>query len=124
MEATTNQACAAIDLNDSLTFVRPYLKLVLTASYEANRRLSSGGVQPNLSVGIVKKLRISLPPKREQERIVDETALQLALIDRLESELDTQVQRVAALHSSILSAAFLGTLVAQDPEDQPSCHAP
>lgn len=41
IEATTNQACASIILNEQWASIKPFLKLVLTASYEANRRLSS-----------------------------------------------------------------------------------
>lgn len=90
------------------------------ASYEANRRLSAGGVQPNLSVGIVKGLLIALPPQNEQRRICDEAARQLSFIHDLEVEVERQDQRATSLRSAILAAAFCGKLVPQDPSDKPA----
>lgn len=118
LQATTNQACAAIVVKEELQTIRPYVKLALLASYEANRQLSAGGVQPNLSVGIIKALRITLPPVAEQARICEEVGRQIAFISRLESELDAPSKRLGHLRSSILSAAFLGQLVPQNPTDE------
>jgi len=120
IEATTNQACASIVLRETLQLVRRYVKLALTASYEANRRLSVGGVQPNLSVGTIKNLRIALPPDSEQARIHDESSRQLAFISHLEDELKEQRDHAESLRSSILAAAFSGKLVPQDPSDEPA----
>jgi type I restriction enzyme, S subunit len=120
IEATTNQACAAIALNESWKFVKPFLKLVLLASYEANRRLSSGGVQPNLSVGIIKRLPISLPPKNEQWRICEAVALQLSVIDQCDAALKRAQERSGYLRMAILAAAFSGQLAPQDPSDEPA----
>jgi len=120
IEATTNQACAGIVLNESWAFVKPFLKLVLKASYEANRRLSSGGVQPNLSVGIIKRLPVSLPPRNEQRRICEEVAAQLSLIDQLDAALSRGLTLGNRLRASILDAAFSGRLVPHDPADEPA----
>lgn len=120
IEATTNQACAGIVLNESWAFVMPFLKLVLKASYEANRRLSSGGVQPNLSVGIIKRLSVSLPPRNEQRRICEEVAAQLSLIDQLDAALSRGLTLGNRLRASILDGAFSGRLVPQDPTDEPA----
>lgn len=120
IEATTNQACASIVLHDELQFARPYLKMALTASYEANRRLSAGGVQPNLSVGIIKNLLVALPPVNEQVRICGEASRQLALIAHLGHQLEVHRRHSDGLRSSILAAAFSGKLVPQDPTDEPA----
>ena len=47
--STINQAIAAIIMEDSADDCRPYSKIFLHGNYEATRRLSSGGVQPNLN---------------------------------------------------------------------------
>lgn len=120
IEATTNQACAAIVVRDELVQIQPYIKMFLIASYEANRRRSVGGVQPNLSVGAIKDIRIALPPMREQARILSEADRQLASLDQLEHALVQQEHRTRSLRSSILAAAFSGDLVPQDPGEEPA----
>ena len=62
ISATTNQACAAIVMFEEFKERQPWIKLVLESSYERTRNLASGGVQPNLSLGLIKDLRIPLPP--------------------------------------------------------------
>ena len=70
LEATTNQACAAIVLMERLAVHRDFIKLVFEKSYDEIRELSAGGAQPNLNVGKVKASLIPLPPLSEQARIV------------------------------------------------------
>lgn len=120
IEATTNQACAAIVLEPAAEVDRRYLKLFLTARYDANRRLSSGGVQPNLSLNIIKNMVIPCPPLEDQRRIVAEVEQQLSLIDSLRAAVETAQKRSAALRRAILERAFRGELVPQDPADEPA----
>jgi type I restriction enzyme S subunit len=120
IEATTNQACAAIVLNPDSGCLPEYLKLFFAASYEANRRLSAGGVQPNLSVGIIKELDVPLPSIDVQQVVVSETARQLDAIDQLTQQLSGVSRRGQRLRSAILAAAFSGKLAAQDPNDEPA----
>lgn len=119
IEATTNQACAAIVLNDDAV-ARSYLKLFFGASYDANRRLASGGVQPNLSLGLIKNLRFPLPPLDEQHQIVANVEQQLSIIDAMARSIEAAASRSAALRRSILEQAFSGKLVPQDPSDEPA----
>ncbi len=67
IEATTNQACAAIILkNDcNVDFYFQYLK----SQYENIRDLSNSGGQENLSGGIVKSIQVPVPPLPEQQKI-------------------------------------------------------
>ena len=110
IEATTNQACAAIVLDERWQFVKPFLKLILMASYDANRRLSSGGVQPNLSVGVIKRLTVPLPPRSEQARICEEVASRRSQIDQIETAIKDSLMRARHLRAATLSAAFSGKL--------------
>lgn len=109
--ATTNQACAALIFADDTSAYRPWVKLFLDASYEANRRLASGGVQPNLSGGLIKSIEIPTPPLALQPVIVAEVDRQLAAEDRLVKACDRALARSGVLRSSILQAAFAGRLV-------------
>lgn len=67
IEATTNQACAAIKLKDGLDTQFIFQNLV--NRYEEIRDLSNEGGQKNLSAGIIKDIFISYPKKEEQIQI-------------------------------------------------------
>ncbi len=87
IRASTNQACAYIDVHTGLV---DYIHQNLIANYESIRNESNDGNQKNLSLGIISNIRISFPPLPEQRRIVDllelwDTAIakQTALIEKL-----------------------------------------
>ena len=67
IEAATNQACAAIQLQNSydIDFYFQYL----TSQYEALRELGNSGTQKNLNGGIIKGVDVPVPPYGEQRRI-------------------------------------------------------
>lgn len=119
LEATTNQACAAIVLNEDRAD-RVYVRRFFDARYLANRRLASGGVQPNLSLGLIRSLRIPLPPLAEQRRIVARVEAQLSAIDALRAAIERAQRRSASLRRAVLERAFRGELVPQDPTDEPA----
>lgn len=120
IEATCNQACAAIDLRPELRGYRSLLRLHFDANYSANRRLASGGVQPNLSGTLIRGMAIALPPRAEAERIVMEVERQFSFLDACSRAVDSGLGRSSALRRSVLKAALEGKLVPQDPSDEPS----
>ncbi|HZX17447.1 MAG TPA: restriction endonuclease subunit S [Pseudomonas sp.] len=67
IEATTNQACAAIipKSGHSHEFLFQYLQ----AEYENIRSMSNGGGQNNLSAGLIKEIPVPVPPLAEQTKI-------------------------------------------------------
>ncbi|MBP2030666.1 type I restriction enzyme S subunit [Methanohalophilus levihalophilus] len=87
IEATINQACAALVFIDSLEISKSYVKLVLTKQYAELRSLAAGGAQPNLNVGIIKNAIIPLPPLEEQKRIVAKVDQLMILCDQLEAKI-------------------------------------
>ena len=101
LEATTNQACAAIVLTEKSTLHRGFVKLVFEQSYDEIRAMSAGGAQPNLNVGKVKASLVPLPPLAEQARIVARVAelrrLCADLRQRLASSQATQSRLAEAL---------------------------
>jgi type I restriction enzyme S subunit len=103
IEATTNQACAAIVLIESSAAHRCFVKLVFEKSYDEIRELSAGGAQPNLNVGKIKSTAIPLPPLAEQSRIVTRVAqlrrLCADLRQRLSASQSTQAHLAEALVS-------------------------
>jgi restriction endonuclease S subunit len=66
IEASTNQACAAILLHDGhdAEFYFHYV----TAHYESLRELGNTGTQQNLNGGILKCVEVPVPPIEEQRR--------------------------------------------------------
>jgi type I restriction enzyme S subunit len=120
-DTTTNQALAVLVHEEECEkAIRPYLKLYLTKNYSDIRRLSSGGVQPNLNLGLIEQLPVplcSLPEQQEIVRLLDE---QFEAIERSEREIDAALKRSEALRQAILHRAFTGCLVPQDAADEPA----
>ncbi len=109
IQACTNQAVAAISLNDAS--VKPYLKYFLLKNYNDVRKKSSGGVQPNLNLGIIKKLDFPFAPVDEQVLIVQAIESRLSVADKMEEGINESLQQAEALKQSILKKAFEGRLL-------------
>jgi type I restriction enzyme S subunit len=108
IEATVNQACAAVCAINGFEDLQHYLRLLLQKIYEEVRTLSAGGTQPNLNVQKIKEILVPLPPLAEQQRIVARVDELLALCDELAANLDT----VTATRRRLLEAALQEALVA------------
>lgn len=120
IEATINQAIAAIVFEGTAERFRKYIKLFFQKNYSEIRLKSSGGVQPNLNLGIIENTYIPLCPIEEVDHIVDEVDSTLSRIDHFEGVIDDSVNQIDALRLSILQKAFSGHLVPQDPNDEPA----
>jgi type I restriction enzyme, S subunit len=121
IDAATNQACAALVFHGpAAQRIKAFVKLFLEENYEDVRRLSSGGVQPNLNLSLVRRTAIPLPPLVEQDRIVAEAERRLAIVDHLDHLVAISQARAERLRKSILKLAFQGKLVLQDPSDEPA----
>jgi len=103
ISATTNQALAALQPVGDLT---QYLRLFLEFNYEETRKVASGGVQPNLNLGLIRSIRVPLPPREEQIRIIGEVDRRLSLVRGVEVQLDVNFRRAERMRQSILSDAF------------------
>jgi type I restriction enzyme S subunit len=111
IEATTNQAIAAISFENYDINVKPYLKYFLLKNYNDIRMLSSGGVQPNLNLGIVKKTQLPFPPIEQHHHIVQEIESRLSVADKMEDSIVQSLLQAEALRQSILKKAFSGQLL-------------
>jgi type I restriction enzyme, S subunit len=110
IEAATNQACAAITISNYIENLKPFLKLFFLKNYEDIRILSSGGVQPNLNLSIIKNTLIPLPPLLEQDRIISEIDRKMSVIEEISKQLFENFLRVDRLQRTILAKAFSGLL--------------
>ena len=111
IDATINQALAALQTHGLSAEYREYLKLFLVSNYENLRRNSAGGVQPNLNLGLVQQIQVPLPPLCEQGEIVAQAEAALSKIDHAETEIKRSLERAARLRQAILKRAFEGRLV-------------
>jgi type I restriction enzyme S subunit len=111
IEAGTNQACAALVFEGKQKAIQPYAKLFFLKNYNDIRMLSSGGVQPNLNLGIIKSTLVPLPPKEEQVAVTQEVENRLSVAEELEHTVDNNLKRAERLRQSILKQAFSGKLI-------------
>ena len=108
LDATTNQACAAVALHDPE--LRPWIRLVLDANYSKLRRLAAGGVQPNLNLTVVKAMGIPLPSPELRDQLLARRVELDDAYSRLRAQLVVAQRRGAALRRALLAAAFSGRL--------------
>jgi type I restriction enzyme S subunit len=91
----------------------------LGRKYVASVRNQQVG-QANVNGSKLASAPIPLPSTEEQSRIIAECERLLSVIDMLEKLAATAIDRGERLRSSVLSTAFTGDLVAQDPTDEPA----
>ena len=80
----------------------------------------SGTAQPNLNQPNMNSIPVPVPPLPEQQEILRRVAGLFALADQLEERLQKARSRVCRITPSLLTRAFRGQLVPQDPTDEPA----
>ncbi|RWP94189.1 restriction endonuclease subunit S [Mesorhizobium sp.] len=118
--AATNQALAAIRVYVDGPADRNFVLWYLRSQYLELRDQAAGGVQPNLNLGIIKRLPLFLPPKPEQHQIVRKIEIAMDWIDRLASDATSARKLIDRLDQAVLAKAFRGEFVPQDPTDEPA----
>lgn len=101
VEATINQACAAISVGSEVR--SSFLFHQLKSSYARLRDLGRGGNQPNLNGELVKSFEIIVPPLADQDCFVETARLISEISDRMQISASQLEQSFAALQHRAFS---------------------
>ncbi|SCX68502.1 type I restriction enzyme, S subunit [Pseudomonas sp. NFACC32-1] len=107
----------------TLPSVFPFFLACLLQSPVGQRLLAGkirGVAQKGINLADVKRLPVALPPCEEQTEIVRLVEQLFAFADQLEAKVTSAKKRIDHLTQSILTKAFRGELVPQDPNDEPA----
>lgn len=97
-----------------------YLMYAFMAGREHLLRSGQGSTVKTIYMPALKELRLLLPPLAEQTEIVRRVEQLFAFADQLEAKVASAKSRIDHLTQSILTKAFRGELVPQDPNDEPA----
>jgi type I restriction enzyme S subunit len=112
-----------IKINNYRELNSEYLNYCLNTAYakEYYMRVKSDGVnQSNINAQKLGKFEIPFCPVEEQEEIVRRVESLFSKVDDLEEQYKEAMERIEILPEIILSKAFRGELVPQDPNDEPA----
>lgn len=101
IEATTNQACAAIMLKAGY-FVDFYYQYLMS-KYDDIREMSNSGGQENLSASIIKTIKVPVPPLPKQIKIAEILSAWDNAILTTEKQIANSQQQKKALMQMLLS---------------------
>ncbi|MCF1752348.1 restriction endonuclease subunit S [Mariniradius sediminis] len=114
IEATTNQAIAAL-VNETMPIhTRTYVFYYCLSQYNDIRAKAEGGNQPNLNLSKIKEWEISVPPEAEQKEIVSRVDSLFNIADKIESQYQSLKAKIDQMPQAILAKAFRGELVRQE----------
>jgi type I restriction enzyme S subunit len=119
-EAINKADCFVIRVNDQLC--NPSLTYVLAApaTYETMRAGVHGATRPRIGLSQLRSFKLRLPPLAQQKAIVAEVDFVLERCKRVEAEAARARALLDRLEEAILTKAFNGELVPQDPNDEPA----
>ena len=104
IEATTNQACAALLPTDKNN--QDFIWIQLRCLYEELRNLGRGGNQPNLNTNLIKSFEILFPPIELQNQFAEI----VASIQKQKELLNESLVELENNFNSLMHRAFKGEL--------------
>jgi type I restriction enzyme S subunit len=116
IEVATNQACACCTTHQEIYY--KYLFYWLMNYRKEYIALGQGGAQPNISRSLIYEQPFAIPPRPEQERIVQKIESCFDKIDATKAYLNKIETLLEKYRESLLAKAFRGELVLQDPNHE------
>lgn len=104
IEATTNQACAALLANTEIE--QDFIWKQLIIQYKELRSLGRGGNQPNLNLNLVRQFEVIVPPDSMQREFVGI----IKKIDNTKNILKQSMEDLENMFNSLMQRAFKGEL--------------
>jgi len=89
---------------DKLATLPKFIKIFTEELAVELQHKASGGAQPFVSLGALRKLVIALPPASEQKKIIAKFFELISLCDQLEQQTDTSIDAHETLISTLLKA--------------------
>lgn len=124
LDATVNQACAAIELDAEVS--RDYVYQQLLFRYQAIRALSNTGSQENLNAGLIREIGFPLPARVEQDYVAELLTNWDAAIEKTDQLIALRARQKAWLRAKVISSlghtTKLGDFLKQEsrPEAKPT----
>ncbi len=106
IEASTNQACAAILPSDQIA--GEFLFRLLQTQYEHLRSLAQGGNQANLNLSMIKNYRVILPPIAIQNEFVE----RIGAVSSIQSQQSAATAKAQATFDALLARCFAPSVAA------------
>lgn len=124
IEASTNQACAALLPTGETRHLIPFVFYYLLSERENLRAIAKGGAQPNISQTVLKSYPFPFPTLQEQKRIVKTIEALQGRSKGAREALEAIPPLLEKFRQSVLSSAFRGDLTAdwrvQNPDIEPA----
>ena len=112
-----------IRLSVESRLVSPEFAMNVLNAWSTRKRtevLVHGVGRPRIGLTLLRTLAVPLPPRGEQDRIVEELSRQYSVADGIMPIVGSNLGRAGRLRQAILKWAFEGKLVDQDPDDEPA----
>ena len=99
----------------------PWIYLLLNTSYFDRYLDDSNSTAINqVTQSMLLTFRVPFPPKKEQDRIIEEVNKWFKLIETIEKRRENLQTAISTTKSKLLDLAIHGKLVPQDPNDEPA----
>lgn len=105
IDATINQACAAIIQKKGVNVLTEYLYYFIENQYDFIRNLSHGANQKNLSGNIIKAIEFSFPKDISEQEFITKS---LKTVDSLKLNLQKKKQTLSSLFKTLLHELMTG----------------
>ncbi|TXC88067.1 restriction endonuclease subunit S [Paraburkholderia azotifigens] len=108
IEAAYNQACAAMSFGPRV--LPSFARYFFMAAYDHVRDSGNETSQMNLSVGLIAKFKMTIPPTKEQAGIVSWLDSEVVKLDSLDVEAKCAIALLKERRSALISAAVTGKI--------------